>query len=202
MSEEAMQEASAEAPVEQIIVAAEMELNQLYLTYQSKARYFISLIKLETMKSEAAVKAYYPNHAEWRTVHIPFEYKLKVLSKEEQQAAYEAISKATKDTRAQFAKINNRAPKAAGKGRDRGALSGLGMLECWGKYFAKFAHQPNMREEIRQAMKEEFPNKHESVDKWLDAYRGYYNKGRLPGAEKPAIEISTQEWKTNDVQAN
>lgn len=178
------------------VQAMEMQPNQLYLTHKSRARYFVELIKLDPMKDNVRVKAYYPNHAEWREVNVESSYTMKVLTKEEQQQAYEQISRTTKDTREAFAKVSNKAPKEPGKGRDRGAISGLGMLETWGKCFARFAHQPSSRELIREEMKKEFPNKHESVDRWLDAYRGYFNKGRLPGAQKPEQEITKEEWKS------
>lgn len=179
----------------QEVMAMEMVLGDLYLTHQSRARYFTQFVKLDTMHNEVVIKAYYPSHAEWRQVKVPDNYMMKVLTKEEQRSAYEQISRTTADTRAKFAEVSNKPPKEPGKGRDRGVISGLGMLESWGKYFAQFAHTPGMREAVRMKMKEEFPNKHDSVDKWLDAYRGYYNKGKLPGVEKPAQEITKEEWK-------
>lgn len=176
------------------IEAREMVEGKLYITYHSRARYFCKLDKVDDIKDCVHIWCYYPQQAEWKCPKVPMTYKLKVLTDDEQKAALEEIAKTTKDTREIFSKMSSTKPKAEGTGRPSGATSGRGMLESWGYYFKEFAHQEGQREKIRAAMKAEFPTKHESIDRWLDAYRGYYNKGRLPPAPVPAVEISKEEW--------
>lgn len=180
--------------VEHVIDSMEMEKGRIYQTYQSAARYWVEFLQLETMRDRVKVRAYFPQHAEWRIVYIDTTYKVRELSDDEQKQAYEQISRSTHQTRAAFAKVSNKPAKAPGTGRSRGVLTGLGMLETWGKYFNEFASTLGGRELIRTKMKEEFPNKHDSVDRWLDAYRTYYNKGRLPGVKAPDKPVELKEW--------
>lgn len=175
------------------IDAMDMQPMRLYITYERRARYFCKLERVENEKVN--LMAYYPQQAEWHNVNVPMRYKMKELTKEQQEVALEEIAKTTKDVREIFAKYSSAKPKVKGEGRVQGTGSGLGMLACWYKFFKEFAHQPGQREKIRTAMKTEFNSavKHESIDRWLDTYRGYYNKGRLPGPP-PEVEITKEEW--------
>lgn len=72
--------------------------------------------------------------------------------------------------------------------KGRGVNSGLKMLAAWGKYFTELGAQENGRQLVIDAMIADFPEKVESVNRWVDAYRIYFNTGRLPVA-KPATPV-------------
>lgn len=192
-SVETLDPLEVEAQVVQID-AMDMQQDKLYVTYERRARYFCKLEKVEEDKNRVNIMAYYPQQAEWHNTNVPMRYKMKELTNEEQKAALEEITKTTKDVREIFAKYTAAKPRTPGEGRPQGSGSGLGMLACWGKFFKEFAHQEGQREKIKNAMLAEFPTKSESINRWLDAYRNYYNKGRLPGVEVPEAEIDKEEW--------
>lgn len=193
IAEEHLDPTVVEEKVEQC-EAREMQIDRLYITYNSRARYFCKLQNIDDEKDCVHILCYYPQTGEWRIPKVPMTYKMKVLNEEQQTAAMAEIAKTTTDTREVFAKMSGKKEKQPGEGRSPGTSTGRGMLECWGIFFKEFAHQEGQREKIRAAMKAEFPNKHESIDRWLDAYRNYYNKGRLPPTPVPEVEISKEEW--------
>jgi len=183
----------AEEKVE-ICYAMEMLPGKLYITYQSRARYFCKLVVIDEKRDCVELMAYYPQSGAWKQPKVPMRYKLRVLTAEEQQVALSEIEKTSHNVREIFNTYS--APKKRDGGERPEGTSGRGMLEAWGFYFKEFAHQPEQREKIRAAMKAEFVTKHESIDRWIDAYRNYYNKGRLPGVTVPAVEIAKDEWLT------
>lgn len=66
----------------------------------------------------------------------------------------------------------------------RHKANGPGMLEMWGITFNKYIDKPGGRDLIIKEMSITFPDKKERILKWVDAYKSYYNSGRLPGCVK------------------
>lgn len=63
----------------------------------------------------------------------------------------------------------------------RGIKSGLKFIQGFGYYLDKYKDEIGNREKVKQEMLEDFPRKSESVEKWLDWYKGYFNMGKIKG---------------------
>jgi hypothetical protein len=73
--------------------------------------------------------------------------------------------------------------------RPIGRISRLKMMECWGLYFRKHMRTAGGREFIIRDMVAEFPDRQEGINKWVDAYRSYFNLGKLPGCIKQHVKL-------------
>ena len=59
------------------------------------------------------------------------------------------------------------------------------MIHAWGEMFQTAAQDGLSREEVINTMKEKFPAKAGTIDKWVDWYKNYYNMGKIKGFENP-----------------
>ena len=74
-----------------------------------------------------------------------------------------------------------KAEKAAAKKEPRKT-----MASAWGAAFAKAATDPSYTKAALQAdMIAQFPEKEETVLKWTDWYKNFYNMGKIKGYENP-----------------
>lgn len=58
-----------------------------------------------------------------------------------------------------------------------------GFIKTFGKIFAEFGKDG--KSVVQSKMLEIFPEKSETISKWTEWYKGYYNMGRIPGYENP-----------------
>jgi len=65
-----------------------------------------------------------------------------------------------------------------------GKTTGLRFISGFGFFLDKYRDEDNNKEKVKESMLEEFPEKKESIEKWLDWYKGYFNMGRIKGFEK------------------
>jgi hypothetical protein len=164
---------SIEEQIEQQIYAAEMAPDRIYFTVQSNIK-----VKLRS-KGDGYVElnAFSPATGEWRAVKVNETYAVRPPRKEEITMT-EATVPATAET-----------SKVKAEPKNKGKVSGLKMLAAWGHYFEKFGAQENGRQLIIDAMSADFPHKVDSILRWVDSYKGYYNTGRLPGVAKPEVKL-------------
>jgi hypothetical protein len=62
-----------------------------------------------------------------------------------------------------------------------GKTTGLKFIQGFGHFLTKYGNQAGNRDLVKMEMLEEYPAKLESVEKWLDWYKGYFNMGRIKG---------------------
>lgn len=63
--------------------------------------------------------------------------------------------------------------------------NGKKFIEGFGFAFETFRNEENNRKLVEEYMLENYPNKIDSIVKWLDWYKGYFNMGRIKGYETP-----------------
>lgn len=159
--------------IEKIIFAVEMEPGQVYITAQSTNQIKIRL--KEKKDGVVYVEAYSPNHKKWLVTKVEETYRVRIPGKEEIKMENNEATTATQE-------------KKSGV-KNKGLVSGLKMLAAWGKHFAELGREENGRQLVIDAMLADFPHKETSIMRWVDAYRVYFNTGRLPGQSKPETPI-------------
>lgn len=58
-------------------------------------------------------------------------------------------------------------------------ISKPGFIKTFGKIFSEFGSEG--KEIVQQKMLEIFPEKSETIEKWTEWYKAYYNMGKIPG---------------------
>lgn len=72
------------------------------------------------------------------------------------------------------------------------------MAQSWGELFHKAATDPSFDKAALQAeMLTRFPGKEETVTKWTDWYKNFYNMGKIKGYETP-VKV---DWKSAEDEA-
>lgn len=61
--------------------------------------------------------------------------------------------------------------------------NGLKFIQGFGTGFEKFRDEINNKDLVKNYMLENYPNKTESIEKWLDWYKNYFNMGKIKGFE-------------------
>lgn len=163
----------------------DMEPGKLYRTTGKSSQYNCRVVrKPDPLSIEVVIKFYAPVFQRcWLDCEVPADYPVvKILDDlghpKEWSPSLEVQTRGLK--------------KGAGQ------VSGLGMMECWGLYFEKFIREPGGRLEIINAMVAEFPDKVDSINKWVDSYKSYYNLGRLPNVSAPAAKLDWIKRVTSD----
>lgn len=74
----------------------------------------------------------------------------------------------------------------------------VSMAASWGELFHRAATDPSFtREALMAEMISRFPSKTETVNKWTDWYKNFYNGGRIKGYENP-VKVN---WATAEDEA-
>jgi hypothetical protein len=159
----------------QQVTAAEMHVGCLYLSKHG-ARCRVTR-QPDVLAEDVKILFWEPiYHKAWMEATIPFDYTMRKLDIE-------------------YHHDQSRGPEVSPRSKGHGLVSGMKMMECWGLYFKQFIRVPGGREKIVAAMDAEFPDKAAGNKKWVDAYKSYYNLGRLPGCIKQLKKLN---WITND----
>ena len=167
-----------------MIDAVEMEPGKLYLSTGRQGRYQCRLAnghKPDKLAEEVAIVFFEPDYNKgWLECKIPGDYKVqKLLDENNNEIAHDNSSRTPE-------------MKATSKKGNRGAISGLKKLECWGRYFNEFIDKEGGRLSIISHMTNEFPDDLEGILRWVDAYKSYYNLGKLPGTVKQEVK---KQWR-------
>lgn len=64
-----------------------------------------------------------------------------------------------------------------------GKITGMRFIKAFGFYLDESRNEIGNRELVKSKMLEEFPGKSNSVEKWLDWYKGYFNMKKIKGYE-------------------
>lgn len=59
--------------------------------------------------------------------------------------------------------------------------NGMKFIQGIGFYLDQFKDSVNNRNLVLQSLLENYPNKTDSITKWLDWYKGYFNMGKIKG---------------------
>lgn len=59
--------------------------------------------------------------------------------------------------------------------------NGMKFIQGFGFFLDKYKDEVGNRDLVKSSMLENYPNKQESVEKWLDWYKGYFNMGKIKG---------------------
>lgn len=157
-----------------VSTAGEMVVGQIYKTAESELQYFTRLIKREGDKN--TIEVVMPKSGKWKPLEVPAAYKIRNIS-EGELAEFNGLSSKPKKERKPR---DPNAPKKEGAFKKvAGLVSGKGMIAAWAFYIDQFVKSEGGRTAVINAMVAEFPNKVDSINKWVDAYLTYYNTGRF-----------------------
>ena len=155
------------------MLARDMVPGILYHTV-SQNRFMCRVLKKADAVAEL-IELIYFDHLyckQWFDLEVDGDYKVeKLLDENGNEKIYNSKSSEFQTTQRSTSK------------RIGGQLSGMSMMEAWGFYFNKFIREIGGRAKIIEAMIAEFPDKIDSINKWVDSYKSYYNLGRLPGCK-------------------
>lgn len=166
----------------ELLKAVEMVPGFIYETAQTeKYKYRCRVHKRHDALAEVVKLSFWDGeyNKSWLPCEVPFDYRVRKLRIDVHQNESRTMEM---DTR-----------KRSGKAG--GLVSGLGMMACWGLYFRTYIGSKDGRALIVAAMSAEFPDKVDSIKKWVDSYKSYYNMGKLPGCVKQEKKLK---WVTTD----
>ena len=167
-----------EQQLEASINAIDMQPGQMYMSVNSSEP--IKLRIHGVLDDKVIVESFSKYHGKWLKVKVDRDYQVRLQRKEEIKMSETTV--ATEN-------------KKEVKKQNVGLVSGLKMLAAWGKNFQEFGNKPDARQNIINSMLADFPEKSESINKWVDAYKAYYNTGRLPVA-KPEVKVTWEDSKS------
>jgi len=165
------------------MIATEMQEGQVYKTCESELEYFAR--KTGNVPEGVQVEVFMPKSGKWKQTVVPNEYKVRDLNDTEKEI-YAKISEPK--VRKPRAPKDPNAPVKAVQPKAKGLVSGLGMIAAWAKNINEFATVEGGRSKVIEAMLADFPQKAESINKWVDAYLTYYNTGRFGHCGFPRLE--------------
>lgn len=157
-----------------VSTAGEMVEGQIYKTAESELAYFTRLIKREGDKN--TIEVVMPKSGKWKPLEVPASYKIRPVT-EGELAEFNGLSSKPKKERKP--RDPNAPKKEGGFKKVAGLVTGKGMIAAWAYYINEFVKSEGGRTAVVNAMIAEFPNKVESINKWVDAYLTYYNTGRF-----------------------
>jgi hypothetical protein len=164
--------------------AIEAQEGQVYKTCESELEYFAKM--RGKTPDKVLLSAFMPKSGKWKDLEVPNEYKLRELNDTEKEI-YAKISE-PKAKRTRVPKDPNAPPKVS-VSKAVGLINGKGMIASWAMHIDQFATVEGGRSLVIAAMTEEFPQKVESINKWVNAYLTYYNTGRFAHVGFPRKEV-------------
>jgi len=162
-----------------IVSAVSMVPGSLYRTLGA-SRFLCRVSRaVDPLAETVRLEFYEPRyHHAWNEAEVQPDYKVKESFDENDRInVHSMISKGTSSVAGTVEK------------RPIGRISRLKMMECWGLYFRKHMRVAGGRALIVRDMVAEFPDRAEGINKWVDAYRSYFNLGKLPGCIKQHVKL-------------
>ena len=162
---------------EQVIsTAGEMVEGQVYKTCESDLSYFTRIVPNTKKDGKVTIEALMKS-GKWKPLEVPEAYKVRALS-EGESTEFTTLS-APKAKKEKKPRDPNAPKREGGFKKVAGLVTGKGMIAAWAHYINEFVRSEGGRTAVINAMIAEFPNKVDSINKWVDAYLTYYNTGRF-----------------------
>lgn len=162
---------------EQVIsTAGEMVEGQVYKTCESDLSYFTRAVPNTKKDGKVTIEALMKS-GKWKPLEVPEAYKVRALS-EGESTEFTTLS-APKAKKEKKPRDPNAPKREGGFKKVAGLVTGKGMIAAWAHYINEFVKSEGGRTAVINAMIAEFPNKVDSINKWVDAYLTYYNTGRF-----------------------
>lgn len=162
---------------EQVIsTAGEMVEGQVYKTCESDLSYFTRIVPNTKKDGKVTIEALMKS-GKWKPLEVPEAYKVRALS-EGESTEFTTLS-APKAKKEKKPRDPNAPKREGGFKKVTGLVTGKGMIAAWAHYINEFVRSEGGRTAVINAMIAEFPNKVDSINKWVDAYLTYYNTGRF-----------------------
>lgn len=162
---------------EQVIsTAGEMVEGQVYKTCESDLSYFTRIVPNTKKDGKVTIEALMKS-GKWKPLEVPEAYKVRALS-EGESTEFTTLS-APKAKKEKKPRDPNAPKREGGFKKVAGLVTGKGMIAAWAHYINEYVKVEGGRTAVINAMIAEFPNKVDSINKWVDAYLTYYNTGRF-----------------------
>lgn len=159
---------------EQTFPASEMVMGTMYMTAKSAwpKQVPCRLVKVDYLKKQVVLSAYYENLGEWNDVPVELDYPVRKMKEEEQMK----LKSKKADPKTSTAKVS----------KTKGATTGVGVFDTWALAFKKHGADPKA---VVAFMKSEYPGRSTDWAKWVNGMRQRYNRGLLTGGTAPSIPI-------------